>query len=268
MMRARERYKDRVSIEIVVFPQSGVIRAPGTLELLDEAIIMGADVIGGIDPQTIDGSLTGQLDGLFNIAEKRGVGIDIHLHEQAETGISTIHEICRRTDASGMHGKVTISHGFCLGMVGESQAKKTADEMAKAGVSICTHGAGASAIPPILLLRKAGVEVFAGNDNIRDSWSPYATFDMLERAMLVSWRSDFRLDDHLMTAFDMITVALARIRGQNPTGISIGATADLCFLEAEGIPEAVVSQPKRKMVIKRGKIVAGQDRNSKQMINR
>ena len=58
------------------------------------------------------------------------------------------------------------------------------------------------------------------------------------------------------------------VRGQNPTGISIGATADLCFLEAEGIPEAVVSRPKRKMVVKGGKIVAGQDENSKQMIKR
>ena len=254
MIEARERYNDSVSIEIVAFPQSGVVRSPGTLELLDEAVTLGADLIGGIDPQTIDGNLTGQLDGLFDIAERRGVGIDIHLHEPSETGISSTREICRRTVASGMHGKVSISHGFCLGMVDESQTKKTADEMAKTGVSICTHGGGASAIPPILLLRDAGVEVFAGNDNIRDSWSPYATFDMLERAMLVSWRSGFRLDDHLMIAFDMITEALARIRGQNPIGISVGAPADLCFLEADGIPEAIVSRPKRKLVVKGGKI--------------
>ena len=256
MMEARERYKDSVSIEIVAFPQSGVIRSPGTLELLDEAITMGADLIGGIDPQTIDGNLAGQLDGLFDIAEKRGVGIDIHLHEPGETGLSSTHEICRRADASGMHGKVTISHGFCLGMVDEYRTKETADEMTKSGVSLCTHGAGVSAIPPILLLREAGVEVFAGNDNVRDSWSPYSTFDMLERAMLVSWRSGFRLDDHLMIAFDMITEAVARIRGQSPTGITVGAPADLCFVAADNIPEAIVSRPKRKLVVKRGKIVS------------
>lgn len=257
MLEARDRYRDRVSIEIVAFPQSGVVRSPGTLELLDEAVAMGADLIGGIDPQTIDGDPSGQLDGLFGIAERRGVGIDIHLHEPSETGISSTREICRRTDASGMHGKVTISHGFCLGMVDESQTKKTADEIAKAGVSICTHGGGSSAIPPILLLRDAGVEVFAGNDNIRDSWSPYATFDMLERAMLVSWRSGFRLDAHLMIAFDMITGALASLRGQNPIGISIGAPADLCFVKADNIPEAIVSRPKRRLIVKRGKPMDG-----------
>ena len=266
MLEARNRYRDRVSIEIVAFPQSGVIRSPGTLELLDEAVTLGADVIGGIDPQMIDENLTGQLDGLFDIAERRGVDIDIHLHEPGETGLSSIREICRRTKAAGMNGKVAISHGFCLGMADESRVKKIADEMANAGVSLCTHGAGASAIPPILLLRDAGVEVFAGNDNIRDSWSPYSTFDMLERAMLISWRSDFRLDAHLMIAFDMITEALARIRGQDPIGIAVGAPADLCFVAADGISEAIVSRPKRKLIVKRGKIMDAHSINSDERI--
>jgi cytosine/adenosine deaminase-related metal-dependent hydrolase len=258
MLEVRDRYRDRVSIEIVAFPQSGVIRSPGTLELLEAAIGLGADLIGGIDPQTIDGDPAGQLDGLFDIAERSGVGIDLHLHEPGETGLSSIREICRRTSGLGMNGKVTISHGFCLGMVDESRVKETAHKMAKAGVSLCTHGAGASAIPPILLLRDAGVAVSAGNDNIRDSWSPNSTFDMLERAMLISWRSDFRLDDHLIIACDMITEALARIRGQDPIGVAVGAPADLCFVAADGIPEAIVSRPKRKLVVKGGMIVSAQ----------
>lgn len=258
MLEARERYEDKISIEIVAFPQSGVIRSPGTLELLDEAIALGADVIGGIDPKIIDGDRDGQLNGLFDIAERRGVAIDIHLHEPDETGISSIREICRRAEASGMRNMVTISHGFCLGMVGESQTKAIAAEMAKAGVSVCTHGAGASAVPPILLLRDAGVAVFAGNDNIRDSWSPFSTFDMLERAMLISWRSDFRTDEHLMVAFSMITEALPLIRGRNPTGISVGAPADLCFVAADNIPEAVVTRPDRTLVVKSGKVVSTQ----------
>lgn len=123
----------------------------------------------------IDRDLFGQLDALFDIAKKRSVGIDIHLHEPGEIGILSVRSICEKTKASGLNGKVTISHGFCLGMVNDALVKETASIMAEAGVSLMTNGFGASAIPPILLLKESGVEVFAGNDNIRDSWAPFST---------------------------------------------------------------------------------------------
>jgi cytosine deaminase len=256
MLAVREKFRERVAIEIVAFPQSGVIRAPGTLEFLDEAVKMGADLIGGIDPQVIDGDLSGQLRGIFAIAEKRGVGIDIHLHEPGEIGIVSIRRICEKTKAFGLNGKVTVSHGFCLGMINESIAKETASIMAETGVSLVTNGAGASAIPPILILRKAGVDVFAGNDNIRDSWSPFTTVDMLERAMLISWRSDFRRDDQLMVAYEMIISAPGCLYGKDRKLIEIGFPADVCFVDTECIPEAIVLHPRRKFVVKHGRIVA------------
>ncbi|MBI1779259.1 MAG: amidohydrolase family protein [Proteobacteria bacterium] len=256
VLEARERYRDRVSIEIVAFPQSGVMRRPGTLDLLDAAVADGADLVGGIDPLEIDRDPAGQLSGIFAIAERRGIGLDIHLHEPGELGLFNVHEICRRTEASGLGGKVTISHGFCLGMVADAKADDAASRMARAGVSLVTHGGASAAIPPLLKLRAAGVEVFAGNDDVRDTWSPYGSGDMLERAMLIGWRSDFRRDDQLALAFDLVSAAGARALGLGPHGIAVGAPADLSVAAASGVPEAVVAHPPRKWVMKRGRIVA------------
>ena len=141
-------------------------------------------------------------------------------------------------------------------MAAESKADDAARRMAKAGVSLVTHGGASAAIPPILKLRQAGVLVFAGNDDVRDTWSPYGSGDMLERAMLIGWRSDFRREGELAVAFDLVTQAGARALGFGPHGIAKGAAADLSVVAASGIGEAVAAHPPRKWVMKRGRIVA------------
>jgi cytosine/creatinine deaminase len=134
VLAARERYRDRATVQIVAFPQSGVMRCPGVLDLLDAAVRNGADLVGGIDPLEIDRDPKGQLDGIFAIAARHGVGLDIHLHEPGEMGLFNVQEICARTKAVGLVGKVTISHGFCLGGVTERKAAEAAETMAEAGV--------------------------------------------------------------------------------------------------------------------------------------
>src|SRR5262249_17806394 len=169
VLAARERYRDRASLQIVAFPQSGVMRCPGVLDLLDAAIRNGADLVGGIDPLEIDRDPKGQLDGIFAIAERHGVGLDIHLHEPGEMRLFNVQQTCAGTKALGLKGKVTISHGFCLGDVAERKAGAAAAAMAESGVALVTHGAAGWALPPIAMLREAGVTVFAGNDDIRDT---------------------------------------------------------------------------------------------------
>jgi len=191
VLAARERYRDRATMQIVAFPQSGVMRCPGVLDLLDAAVRSGADLVGGIDPLEIDRDPKGQLDGIFAIAARHGVGLDIHLHEPGEMGLFNVEEICARTRALGLAGMVTISHGFCLGGVSERRAAAAAKRMAEAGVALVTHGAGGLTMPPIEMLRAAGVLVFAGNDDIRDTWSPYGTGDLLERAAIIGLEGRF-----------------------------------------------------------------------------
>jgi cytosine deaminase len=130
VLAVREKFRDLVTIEIVAFPQSGIARSPGTAKLLDEAIAAGADLVGGLDPVGIDRDLDGHLDAVFAIATRRGVGIDIHLHDGGEGGLAEVVAIAERTKANGLNGKVAISHAFALGSVPIDLAKRTADLLA------------------------------------------------------------------------------------------------------------------------------------------
>jgi cytosine deaminase len=256
VLKIRERFQGLVSIQIVAFPQSGVVRSPGTADLLDAAIAEGADLVGGLDPVGIDGDLNGHLDAIFGIAERRGVGADIHLHDGGEGGIAQLLAIAERTIAAGLKNRVAVSHAFALGSVDTGTAARTADVLAKAGVAIMSHGPGGAPIPPLGLLRQHGVEVFGGSDNIRDAWSPFGNGDMLERAMIIGYRANFRHDHELQLAFEMVTGAAARILGVADYGIAVGGPADFVAVEAGSVAEAVATRPRRKLVFKGGKIVA------------
>ncbi|MFZ5781233.1 MAG: amidohydrolase family protein [Pseudomonadota bacterium] len=256
MLEVREQFRGTVTIQIVAFPQSGILRSPGTADLLEAALAEGADLLGGLDPVGIDGDLDGHLDVLFGIAERRGVGIDIHLHDAGEGGIAQIQAIAKRTQAAGLQGKVAISHAFALGSVLPGLAARTADQLAEAGIAIMSHGPGGAAIPPLKLLHERGVTVFGGSDNIRDAWSPFGNGDMLERAMMIGYRANFRHDTELAFAFDMVTMAAARVLGLAPYGIAVGGLADFIVVEAATLAEAVAARPRRKLVIKGGRIIA------------
>lgn len=256
ILKVRERFRDLVTIQIVAFPQSGVLRSPGTADLLDAAVAEGADLVGGLDPVGIDGDLDGHLDAIFGIAEKRGVGLDIHLHDGGEGGIAELLAIAARTKSAGLTGKVAVSHAFALGSIPTARAAETADALADAGVAIMSHGPGAATMPPLLLLREHGVEVFGGSDNIRDAWSPFGNGDMLDRAMMIGYRANFRLDHELSIACEMATSAAARVLGVADYGLHVGGPADFVAVEAGSIAEAVATRPRRKLVVKAGRVLA------------
>ncbi|MBD2099861.1 amidohydrolase family protein [Leptolyngbya sp. FACHB-261] len=255
VLELRERYRDLIAIQIVAFPQSGVMSCPGTLDLLEAAIKEGADLVGGLDPAGIDGDIPGQLDAIFALAERYGVGIDIHLHDPDHLGIYQLEQIAQRTQSLGLEGRVAVSHAYALGMVPEPVMARTAELLARSRVAIMTNAPGSHAFPPILALRSAGVTVFAGSDNIRDAWWPFGDADMLERAMLIAYRSDFRTDAELAVAFELPTTAAAQVLGWSDYGLTVGARADLVVLEASCIAEAVVTRPARKLVLKQGRVV-------------
>ncbi|MCR6499333.1 amidohydrolase family protein [Shinella sp. CPCC 101442] len=252
----REEYRDIIDIQLVAFPQNGILKSPGTAELLDEAVALGADLVGGLDPASFDRDLQGHLDVVFGVAEKRGVGVDIHLHDFGSLGVFTVEEICARTVALGLQGRVAISHAYGLGDLDADSARRIGARIAAAGVSIMTNAPGDHAFPPVALLRGEGVNVFAGNDNIRDSWWPYGDGDMLGRAMMIGYRSGFYTDEELSVAFDVVTSASARALGLDGYGIEVGAKADFVTLDAEHVPEAVVAVPKGRLVFKAGRLVA------------
>ncbi len=120
--------------------------------------------------------------------------------------------ILQRTAALGMHGKVTISHGFCLGDLAERERDALLARMAELRVAIVTTAPAAVPVPSVAACRAAGVTVIGGNDGVRDTWTPFGSPDMLERAMLIAMRDDFRRDDALEVALDCVTHGGARLR--------------------------------------------------------
>lgn len=256
ILAVRERYRDAVSIQIVAFPQRGLVSCPGTFDLLDEALKQGAQLIGGLDPSGVDHDVDGHLDAVFGLAERHGVDIDIHLHDPGFEGLAELEEIARRCKALGMAGRVNVSHAYALGMVPHADAQRVAEQLAHAGVSILTNAPGNHPFPSVLQLRAAGVTVILGSDGVRDAWWPYGDADMLERAMLLAYASGFLIDEHLALALDLATHGAARVLGLRDYGVRVGAHADLVVVDARNVPEAVVARPRRRHVFKRGRLVA------------
>ena len=256
VLEAREKYRNVADIQIVAFPQLGVTRHPGMVDLLDAALAAGADVLGGIDPATIDGDITGQLDALFGLAERRGAGLDFHLHTSGSLGIHELEQVAARAQAAGMQGRVVASHAHGLGSSPPEVQHAIADKLAAAGVAVCTYAPGWVNPPPLALLHAAGVKVFAGSDNIRDAWQPYGTGDMLERAWIVAYRSAFRRDSEFRFAFDMCSRLGAAACGFAGHGLAPGDQADLILVAAENVADAICRRPPRSCVIRRGRVVA------------
>ncbi len=261
VLATREKLRDVVDIEVVAFPQSGMLIRPGTVALMEEAMKLGAQVVGGLDPSAIDRDPKGHLDVIFDLAERYGRPVDIHLHETAELGAFSVELIVERTKALGMQGHVTISHAFCLGMPDQDYVAALIEALAEARIHILTTAPAFKAVPPVKRLMEAGVVVGAGSDGVRDTWGPYGNADMLERAVLVGLRNNFRRDDEVAMALETCTSGGARMMERESYGLEVGCNADLVLLDGETLAEAVVSRRPRKLVIKSGKVVARDGRS-------
>lgn len=256
VMAMRERLKAVIDVEIVAFPQSGLLVRPGTLELLDRALALGAEVVGGLDPCAVDRDPKGHLDAIFALAEKHGRPIDIHLHERGEMGAFSMDLILERTRALGMQGKVAISHAFCLGMPDADHVQRLLAELAQLRITLVTTAPASSPAPSVKACVAAGVVIGGGSDGVRDSWNPYGMGDMLERATLVGLRNNFRRDEEIELALDVCTYQGAKLMGLADYGIDVGCVADLVILPGETVVEAVVARPADRTVVKRGRIVS------------
>ncbi|WP_329480040.1 amidohydrolase [Kribbella sp. NBC_01484] len=244
-----------VEVEIVAFPQDGVLRRPGVLDLLDQAAAAGATSIGGLDPASIDRDPVGQLDALFDIAVRRGVGIDIHLHDGGQLGAFQYELIIERTRQAGLAGKVNVSHGFALGELSAARQAELVDELGAAGISWTTVAPVGSAPLPWREMRTAGVAIGLGTDGIRDLWSPYGDGDLLQVARGFARLHGLRTDADLTYAVELATTAGARFVHRENHDLVPGARADIVLIDAENVPDVLVRAPRREMVVAGGRIV-------------
>ncbi|MGE8154473.1 amidohydrolase family protein [Pseudomonas vancouverensis] len=256
MLELRERYADLVDLEFVTFPQVGLVNRPGVEGLMREALELGVEVVGGLDPCGIDNDPITHLTILFELASRFDRGIDIHLHDGGELGLWQIARIVDFTERYQRQGRVMISHAFCLGMNSWAQVQPLAERLAANRISLMTTTPSDIEIPPFTELLGAGVNVCLGSDGIRDAWTPMGNGDMLERAMLLALRCGMRTDPQICTAFEAASTNGALALGRSDHGVSVGQVANLMLLPAQTLSEAVVSRPLARTVISRGVVVA------------
>lgn len=256
MLDLRQRYRDLVEVQFVAFPQTGLLTQPGTLDLMDRALALGVEQVGGIDPAGIDNDPIGHLTAIFDLAGKHGAGLDIHLHDRGELGLWQIERIADFTAARGLAGKVVISHAYCLGMFPEGRIEKLGRRLADLGISLMTTAPADTSLPPVEFLRGLGVNICCGSDGIRDAWSPFGNGDMLERAFLLAFRFDWGKEAELLAALDCATHAGARALGLNQYGIAPGNPADFVYLPVAALGDALGQRPAARQVVRKGRLVA------------
>ncbi|MEH7013779.1 amidohydrolase family protein [Neobacillus niacini] len=257
LKKALANYSDKISHEIVAFPQHGLLRS-NVEGLIREAMQLGVTHVGGLDPTLVDGNMEKSLNTMVQIAFDYKAGIDIHLHEGGETGIKAIKLLADLTEQAGLQGKVTVSHAFSLASLSAGADEEMANRLASLGISIASSVPIGKSVMPIPLLQQQGVKVLLGNDSITDHWDPFGIGDTLQKAHLAAqlygWKHEYTLSRALSLATGGITPLDESGKQIWP---KVGDTANAVLVPASCSAETVARLPKRAAVLHKGVLASG-----------
>ncbi len=286
LLRLREHVAAVADLQIVAFPQEGIVEQPGTEELMREALRLGVDVVGGHLSIADDAqALKQQTDLVFNLASEFGRDIDVHIdydidRDYART-VSTHSDgrrypddlgavyLAEKTIAEGFQGRVTASHLCALDSVPPDLRRNVIDLLRRAEVSVIAlpannmyvHGrkdaTGARrGVTRLRELQAGGVRVAVGTDNIRDPFDPFGNADVIQNAFLAAIACHLeRLDDY-WSMLECHTSSAAKIMRLPHYGVAPGCYADLVVFEARSLEDLLNGDTSRRWVMKRGRVVA------------
>lgn len=265
VVAAKEKFADEAEVQIMVFPQAGILREPGTEKYLEDALKAGADAMGGIDPCALDRDPVRHLDTVFGLADKYQVDIDVHLHEPGALAVFSAELIAERTRALGMEGRVNLSHAYELGSVNEATSRRLIETFAELDISMTSVAPSTSSHLPLVQLAEAGVRFGLGEDGQRDYWSPYGNCDLLDRTWQLAFVNGFRQDELIGHALAVATMGGASIMDRtvprlasvaDRLGLAVRDRADLVLVDGESIASTVMDRGTDRTVIHDGRVVA------------
>ncbi|MBF6170243.1 amidohydrolase family protein [Nocardia blacklockiae] len=270
----REEYRGRLDLQIVAFPQEGILRAPGTLELLRASLSAGADVIGGCayNEATV-ADCRRHVDLVFELAAEFGVPVDMHADfadDGADPRFTMADYIAEATARAGMGGRVTLGHMTSLAGLPPDRRARTLSRLADAGVAVVPlpatdmHLGGRHdrvnvrrGIAPVRELWAAGVVTAYSSNNIRNAFTPYGNADLLDIGLFLVQTCHLTGPGDLGRVLDMATTQAARVTGvADSYGIRVGAAADLVVLSTRRVADVLLDRPDRCYVLKAGRVVA------------
>ena len=245
-------YAWAVDVEICVFPQEGMLDNPGTEELLVEALRQGVRVLGAAP--YCDSDPAGQIDRIFALARAYDVDIDMHLDLGSTPDEMQTEHVCRKTEAYGWGGRVTIGHVTRLSTVTRPRFEAIARRLADAGVAVTVlpstdlyltgraqdHSVLRGVVPAHLLLRE-GVNCSISTNNVLNPFTPYGDASLIRQANLYANVCQVSRPAELAECLAMITTRSAKLLRLEDYGIAVGKTADLVVLDC-ATPEAAIAE--------------------------
>ena len=270
LLHVKERVKPYLDLQLVAFPQDGVLRSPGAMELLKRALAMGVDVVGGIphfERTTAEGDESVRL--LCELAAGQGRLVDMHCDETDDPFSRHVETLALHAQRLGLQGRVTGSHLTSMHSMDNYYVSKLIPLLREAGVAavanplinITIQGRhdtypkrrGMTRVPELMA---AGIDVAFGHDCVMDPWYSLGSGDMLEVAAMGLHVAQMTGQDAMRACFDAVTVNAARILHLDGYGIAPGNRADFVLLQARDPVEAIRLRATRLMVFRAGKLVA------------
>jgi len=270
LLLAREKMKKYCRIQVVAFPQEGIVRDPGAAELMEEAIKEGCDVVGGLPwYEYSDEEARQHIDICFDLAKKHDLDIHMLVDDTDDANSRSLEYLALKTMREGFNGRVAASHCGAMATYNDVYAAKIVDMVAAAGVTIsvnahinlvCSarldHEPKRRGIARVKELLARGANVVTSQDDVNDPYYPFGKPDPLECAAMMAHVAQLTLPHELESVVDMITVNSARAARVSDYGLAAGMRADLVVVGAPSVHEALRTQPPRRHVFKDGQEVA------------
>ena len=270
LLHVRERVKPYLDLQLVAFPQDGLLRAPNALANLKRALDLGVDVVGGIphfERTAEQGAQSVKL--LCELAAERGLRVDMHCDESDDPLSRHVETLAFHTQRLGLQGRVTGSHLTSMHSMDNYYVSKLLPLMREAGlhaianplINITLQGRhdsyprrrGMTRVPELLA---AGINVGFGHDCVMDPWYSLGSGDMLEVAAMGLHVAQMTSQTQMRQCFDAVTVNSARILGLADYGLEVGKAADFVLLQAGDAIEAIRLRATRLLVVRRGQVLA------------
>ncbi|MBU5428098.1 amidohydrolase family protein [Tissierella pigra] len=217
LLELKEEYKELIDIQIVAFPQDGIIKNSKSYFYLEEALKMGADIVGGIP--AIEEDPIKHMNMIFDLAMKYDVDIDMHMDETDDASSLIINDLAKLTIANGYIGRVTAGHCCSLAANEEEVILPIVELIKKAEINIISlpstnlylQGRGDKinirrGIAPVKYLLDHDIPVAIGSDNIRDPFNPFGNGNLLEEILIAAHGCHMGGEKDLNKLFDMVSI--------------------------------------------------------------
>ncbi len=271
LLEVKEEMSSHVDLQLVAFPQEGILSYPSGAELMEEALKMGADVVGGIPHFEFTREYgVSSMKIAFDLAEKYDRLVDIHCDEIDDEQSRFVEVVAAEAYERGFGSKVTASHTTAMGSYNDAYAYKLFRLLKMSGINFVAnplvniHLQGRfdtypkrRGITRVKELLEAGMNVSFGHDDIFDPWYPLGTGNMLQVLHMGIHVSQLMGYEEIVRSFDLITDNSARtLHIEDSYGIEAGKPASFIVLDAENEYEAIRKQAAVLYSIRNGRIIA------------